>query len=104
MLIFFLDLDASSGGWDLLFQYRECIRDYLNKIEVGSDLGCYADGRPSGIYGADEVGMCNCSYLVIKPFPKYLAGMEAVRGTELCLVVARTFFTHCRMQTHRGLA
>ncbi|KAH7928745.1 hypothetical protein BV22DRAFT_1126265 [Leucogyrophana mollusca] len=47
-------LDSSSQGWDLLFQYH---------------------GRPSGIFAADE----------------YLAGLQAVRGTELCDVVETMF-------------
>ena len=41
----------------------------------GWDLLFKYHGRPSGIYSADE----------------YLAGLEAVRGTELCLVVETMF-------------
>jgi len=42
---------------------------------TGWDLVFEYHGRPSGIYSADE----------------YLAGLEAVRGTELCLVVETMF-------------
>lgn len=41
----------------------------------GWDLLFQYHGRPSGIFAADE----------------YLAGLEAVRGTELCLVVETMF-------------
>ncbi|KAJ3782006.1 hypothetical protein GGU10DRAFT_409635 [Lentinula aff. detonsa] len=43
----------------------------LDRASEGWDLLFQYHGRPSGIYAADE----------------YLAGLEAVRGTELCLVV-----------------
>ena len=46
----------------------------LDRISSGWDLLFKYHGRPSGIYAADE----------------YLAGLAAVRGTELCLVVVRT--------------
>jgi len=47
----------------------------LDAIIQGWDLLFQYHGRPSGIYSADE----------------YLAGLEAVRGTELCLVVETMF-------------
>ncbi|THU97653.1 hypothetical protein K435DRAFT_857427 [Dendrothele bispora CBS 962.96] len=43
----------------------------LDRASEGWDLLFQYHGRPSGIFAADE----------------YLAGLEAVRGTELCLVV-----------------
>ncbi|KAF5351455.1 hypothetical protein D9757_012065 [Collybiopsis confluens] len=43
----------------------------LDRASQGWDLLFQYHGRPSGIYAADE----------------YLAGLEAARGTELCLVV-----------------
>ncbi|TFK52036.1 hypothetical protein OE88DRAFT_1799237, partial [Heliocybe sulcata] len=46
----------------------------LDRASEGWDLLFQYHGRPSGIYAADE----------------YLAGLEAVRGTELCLVVLTT--------------
>ncbi|KAJ3999026.1 hypothetical protein F5050DRAFT_1864201 [Lentinula boryana] len=47
----------------------------LDRASEGWDLLFQYHGRPSGIYAADE----------------YLAGLEAVRGTELCLVVVRSY-------------
>jgi len=47
----------------------------LDVASEGWDLLFQYHGRPSGIYAADE----------------YLAGLEAVRGTELCLVVETMF-------------
>ncbi|KAF8955068.1 hypothetical protein BDZ97DRAFT_1927484 [Flammula alnicola] len=47
----------------------------LDVASQGWDLLFQYHGRPSGIYAADE----------------YLAGLEAVRGTELCLVVETMF-------------
>ncbi|KAI0796217.1 hypothetical protein C8Q75DRAFT_711525 [Abortiporus biennis] len=47
----------------------------LDAASLGWDLLFKYHGRPSGIYAADE----------------YLAGLEAVRGTELCLVVETMF-------------
>ncbi|KAA1468402.1 hypothetical protein DENSPDRAFT_463211 [Dentipellis sp. KUC8613] len=47
----------------------------LDRASQGWDLLFQYHGRPSGIYAADE----------------YLAGLEAVRGTELCLVVETMF-------------
>lgn len=47
----------------------------LDRISSGWDLLFEYHGRPSGIYAADE----------------YLAGLAAVRGTELCLVVEVMF-------------
>ncbi|KAF4613200.1 hypothetical protein D9613_011183 [Agrocybe pediades] len=47
----------------------------LNAASAGWDLLFQYHGRPSGIFAADE----------------YLAGLEAVRGTELCLVVETMF-------------
>ncbi|KAI0339422.1 hypothetical protein BDW22DRAFT_1456156 [Trametopsis cervina] len=47
----------------------------LDAASTGWDLLFKYHGRPSGIYAADE----------------YLAGLEAVRGTELCLVVETMF-------------
>ncbi|KAI0320993.1 hypothetical protein OF83DRAFT_1168834 [Amylostereum chailletii] len=47
----------------------------LDRASSGWDLLFQYHGRPSGIYAADE----------------YLAGLEAVRGTELCLVVETMF-------------
>ncbi|KNZ81060.1 hypothetical protein J132_03050 [Termitomyces sp. J132] len=47
----------------------------LDMASSGWDLLFQYHGRPSGIYAADE----------------YLAGLEAIRGTELCLVVVRLF-------------
>ncbi|THH15834.1 hypothetical protein EW146_g4704 [Bondarzewia mesenterica] len=47
----------------------------LDRASEGWDLLFKYHGRPSGIYAADE----------------YLAGLEAVRGTELCLVVETMF-------------
>ncbi|KAL7280331.1 hypothetical protein ACG7TL_005248 [Trametes sanguinea] len=47
----------------------------LDAASKGWDLLFQYHGRPSGIYAADE----------------YLAGLEAVRGTELCLVVETMF-------------
>ncbi|KAJ7577524.1 hypothetical protein C8J56DRAFT_970986 [Mycena floridula] len=47
----------------------------LDTASSGWDLLFKYHGRPSGIYAADE----------------YLAGLEAVRGTELCLVVETMF-------------
>ncbi|KAE9405566.1 hypothetical protein BT96DRAFT_934810 [Gymnopus androsaceus JB14] len=47
----------------------------LDRASEGWDLLFQYHGRPSGIYAADE----------------YLAGLEAVRGTELCLVVETMF-------------
>lgn len=47
----------------------------LDAASTGWDLLFQYHGRPSGIYAADE----------------YLAGLEAVRGTELCLVVETMF-------------
>ncbi|KAL0573581.1 hypothetical protein V5O48_008377 [Marasmius crinis-equi] len=47
----------------------------INAASKGWDLLFQYHGRPSGIYAADE----------------YLAGLEAVRGTELCLVVETMF-------------
>ncbi|VDC01870.1 unnamed protein product [Peniophora sp. CBMAI 1063] len=47
----------------------------LDRISSGWDLLFKYHGRPSGIYAADE----------------YLAGLAAVRGTELCLVVETMF-------------
>ncbi|TBU30569.1 hypothetical protein BD309DRAFT_951719 [Dichomitus squalens] len=47
----------------------------LDVASKGWDLLFQYHGRPSGIYAADE----------------YLAGLEAVRGTELCLVVETMF-------------
>ncbi|KAF8062243.1 hypothetical protein FPV67DRAFT_262778 [Lyophyllum atratum] len=47
----------------------------LDTASIGWDLLFQYHGRPSGIYSADE----------------YLAGLEAVRGTELCLVVETMF-------------
>ncbi|KAL0946134.1 hypothetical protein HGRIS_012399 [Hohenbuehelia grisea] len=44
----------------------------IDAASKGWDLLFQYHGRPSGIYAADE----------------YLAGLEAIRGTELCLVVA----------------
>ncbi|PFH53444.1 hypothetical protein AMATHDRAFT_137444, partial [Amanita thiersii Skay4041] len=46
-----------------------------DRANEGWDLLFKYHGRPSGIYAADE----------------YLAGLEAVRGTELCLVVETMF-------------
>ncbi|KAH8104066.1 hypothetical protein BXZ70DRAFT_888675 [Cristinia sonorae] len=51
----------------------------LDAASHGWDLLFQYHGRPSGIYAADE----------------YLAGLEATRGTELCLVVVNNIF-------HRG--
>jgi len=47
----------------------------IDTASQGWDLLFEYHGRPSGIYAADE----------------YLAGLEAVRGTELCLVVETMF-------------
>ncbi|OCH96340.1 hypothetical protein OBBRIDRAFT_854604 [Obba rivulosa] len=47
----------------------------LDRASEGWDLLFQYHGRPSGIYAADE----------------YLAGLAAVRGTELCLVVETMF-------------
>jgi len=47
----------------------------LDRISEGWDLLFKYHGRPSGIFAADE----------------YLAGLEAIRGTELCLVVETMF-------------
>jgi len=47
----------------------------LDAASLGWDLLFQYHGRPSGIYAADE----------------YLAGLGAVRGTELCLVVETMF-------------
>ncbi|KAG5723877.1 hypothetical protein E4T56_gene9812 [Termitomyces sp. T112] len=47
----------------------------LDMASSGWDLLFQYHGRPSGIYAADE----------------YLAGLEAIRGTELCLVVETMF-------------
>ncbi|KAG7095934.1 hypothetical protein E1B28_006618 [Marasmius oreades] len=47
----------------------------LTRTSEGWDLLFKYHGRPSGIYGADE----------------YLAGLEATRGTELCIVVEMMF-------------
>ncbi|OBZ73690.1 hypothetical protein A0H81_05963 [Grifola frondosa] len=47
----------------------------LDAASLGWDLLFEYHGRPSGIYAADE----------------YLAGLEAARGTELCLVVETMF-------------
>ncbi|KAJ7480003.1 hypothetical protein B0H11DRAFT_2026128 [Mycena galericulata] len=47
----------------------------LDTASEGWDLLFQYHGRPSGIYAADE----------------YLAGLEAIRGTELCLVVETMF-------------
>ncbi|KAF9011853.1 hypothetical protein BDQ17DRAFT_792870 [Cyathus striatus] len=47
----------------------------LDAASKGWDLLFQYHGRPSGIFAADE----------------YLAGLEAVRGTELCLVVETMF-------------
>ncbi|KAL0067433.1 hypothetical protein AAF712_005419 [Marasmius tenuissimus] len=47
----------------------------LDVISKGWDMLFQYHGRPSGIYAADE----------------YLAGLEAIRGTELCLVVETMF-------------
>ncbi|KAJ7102582.1 hypothetical protein B0H15DRAFT_339472 [Mycena belliarum] len=47
----------------------------LDTASEGWDLLFKYHGRPSGIYAADE----------------YLAGLEAIRGTELCLVVETMF-------------
>ncbi|CAA7269913.1 unnamed protein product [Cyclocybe aegerita] len=47
----------------------------LDVASKGWDMLFKYHGRPSGIYSADE----------------YLAGLEAVRGTELCLVVETMF-------------
>jgi hypothetical protein len=47
----------------------------INVASKGWDLLFKYHGRPSGVYAADE----------------YLAGLEAVRGTELCLVVETMF-------------
>ncbi|KAF5384254.1 hypothetical protein D9615_003331 [Tricholomella constricta] len=47
----------------------------LDTASVGWDMLFQYHGRPSGIFAADE----------------YLAGLEAVRGTELCLVVETMF-------------
>ncbi|TCD71795.1 hypothetical protein EIP91_003138 [Steccherinum ochraceum] len=47
----------------------------LDAASLGWDLLFQYHGRPSGIYAADE----------------YLAGLEAVRGAELCLVVETMF-------------
>ncbi|KAF9483297.1 hypothetical protein BDN70DRAFT_851929 [Pholiota conissans] len=47
----------------------------LDAASLGWDLLFQYHGRPSGIYAADE----------------YLAGLEAIRGTELCLVVETMF-------------
>ncbi|KAJ4495985.1 hypothetical protein C8J55DRAFT_495449 [Lentinula edodes] len=47
----------------------------LDRASEGWDLLFQYHGRPSGIYAADE----------------YLAGLEAARGTELCLVVETMF-------------
>ncbi|KAJ7048624.1 hypothetical protein C8F01DRAFT_1276822 [Mycena amicta] len=47
----------------------------LDTASLGWDLLFQYHGRPSGIYAADE----------------YLAGLEATRGTELCLVVETMF-------------
>lgn len=47
----------------------------LDCVSEGWDLLFKYHGRPSGIYAADE----------------YLAGLEAIRGTELCLVVETMF-------------
>ncbi|KAF5313805.1 hypothetical protein D9758_017919 [Tetrapyrgos nigripes] len=47
----------------------------LDRASEGWDLLFKYHGRPSGIYAADE----------------YLAGLEAARGTELCLVVETMF-------------
>ncbi|KAJ3511275.1 hypothetical protein NLJ89_g4191 [Agrocybe chaxingu] len=47
----------------------------LDVASKGWDMLFEYHGRPSGIYSADE----------------YLAGLEAVRGTELCLVVETMF-------------
>ncbi|KAF9467133.1 hypothetical protein BDZ94DRAFT_1211502 [Collybia nuda] len=47
----------------------------LDTASAGWDMLFQYHGRPSGIYAADE----------------YLAGLEAVRGTELCLVVETMF-------------
>ncbi|KAG7094358.1 hypothetical protein E1B28_007958 [Marasmius oreades] len=47
----------------------------LTAASQGWDLLFQYHGRPSGIYAADE----------------YLAGLEAIRGTELCLVVETMF-------------
>ncbi|KAF7762202.1 CAZyme family GH146 [Agaricus bisporus var. burnettii] len=47
----------------------------IDTASKGWDMLFQYHGRPSGIYAADE----------------YLAGLEAVRGTELCLVVETMF-------------
>ncbi|KAH7106279.1 hypothetical protein BKA62DRAFT_288846 [Auriculariales sp. MPI-PUGE-AT-0066] len=47
----------------------------LTRASEGWDLLFKYHGRPSGIYSGDE----------------YLAGLEAIRGTELCLVVETMF-------------
>ncbi|KAF9075009.1 hypothetical protein BDP27DRAFT_1359207 [Rhodocollybia butyracea] len=47
----------------------------LDNASAAWDILFQYHGRPSGIFGADE----------------YLAGMEAVRGTELCIVVETMF-------------
>ncbi|KIJ69295.1 hypothetical protein HYDPIDRAFT_79675 [Hydnomerulius pinastri MD-312] len=50
-------------------------QSYLDSASSGWDLLFQYHGRPSGIFAADE----------------YLAGLEAVRGTELCDVVETMF-------------
>ncbi|KAG6829923.1 hypothetical protein H0H92_002946 [Tricholoma furcatifolium] len=57
----------------LSYQYYSVLLQVsdLDRASSGWDLLFEYHGRPSGIYAADE----------------YLAGLEAVRGTELCLVV-----------------
>ncbi|KAJ3006879.1 hypothetical protein NUW54_g3766 [Trametes sanguinea] len=59
----------------------------LDAASKGWDLLFQYHGRPSGIYAADE----------------YLAGLEAVRGTELCLVV-ETMFSYVVNSRRQGAA
>ncbi|KAF8591854.1 hypothetical protein K439DRAFT_1536444 [Ramaria rubella] len=63
-------LKAPAAAWRLSHNQSE-----LDAVVEGWDLLFEYHGRPSGIYSADE----------------YLAGLEAVRGTELCLVVETMF-------------
>ncbi|KIJ25600.1 hypothetical protein M422DRAFT_273413 [Sphaerobolus stellatus SS14] len=63
-------LKAPAAAWRFSHNQSD-----LDAAVQGWDLLFEYHGRPSGIYSADE----------------YLAGLEAVRGTELCLVVETMF-------------
>ncbi|KAG6829924.1 hypothetical protein H0H92_002947 [Tricholoma furcatifolium] len=67
-------LKSTGYPWEQVFS-EEYFPTDLDTASSGWDLVFQYHGRPSGIFAADE----------------YLAGLEAVRGTELCLVVETMF-------------